>query len=158
MEEEKLVGFRNTLKEARALFDKESKELTEAESRVYWLKDDLAKLRRTITALAATCSESPWTDNLGITDSCMEVMSIEKRRVNTQDVVRRLEGMGFDFSSQKNPAASVHSVLNRLAINKKIEKITDDTGKVVTWQGPKFDAEVDRQYDDFGITDEDIPF
>lgn len=154
MDDDRVAFFRNSLKEARALFDKESAELGEVENRAYWLKDDLSKLRKTITALAAMCSESPWSDALGITDSCMEVMTVEKVEVSTQDVVRRLETMGFDLSSQKNPAASVHSVLTRLAEKGKIEKKTDEGG-AVTWRGPNYDEEYAKST---GITDDDIPF
>jgi hypothetical protein len=148
MNEKNLEFFRNSLKQARTLFDDETKEHNELQSRVYWLKDDLSKLRKTITALAAMCSEAPWADALGITDSCMEVMEVEKSEVSTQEIVRKLESMGFDLSSQKNPAASVHAILTRLAESAKIEKFTDEDGKV-SWRGPGYDQE---------YADDDIPF
>jgi len=151
------------------LFDQESTELNELQSRVYWLKDDLSKLRKTITALAAMCSEAPWVDALGITDSCVEVMAVERTIVSTKDVVLRLESMGFDLSSQKNPAASVHAVLSRLADKGEIEKVTDDEGGI-SWKGPNYDPDPNNtaSFDqrpiavDFSqsaeISDDDIPF
>lgn len=151
MEDDKITFFRTSLKEARNVFDKETAELEKLESRVYWLKDDISKLRKTITALAAMCSEAPWADSLGIADSCVEVMTVERGEVSTQDVILRLEAMGFDLSSQKNPAASVHSVLTRLASKDKIKKIERDGS--VTWRGPNYDESRATQ-----ITDDDIPF
>jgi hypothetical protein len=151
MDDDKIAIFRSSLKEARAVFDKETAELQRLESQVYWLKDDLSKLRKTITALAAMCSEAPWLDSLGIGESCAEVMTIERGEVSTQDVIARLEAMGFDVSSQKNPAASVHSVLTRLATKNKIKKIERD-GSVI-WRGPNYDESLSTE-----ITDDDIPF
>ena len=159
MEETSVAFFRNSLREARKLFDAKSTEQKELESRLYWLKDDLAKLRRTVTALAVMCSEEPWADPLGITESCMEVMDVVKGEQSTQAVVRKLEAMGFDLASQKNPAASVHSVLSRLAHNGKIQKITDDSdSKKVTWRGPNYDPAYDDYAQSAEISDDDIPF
>jgi len=143
--------FRAALKEARASFDKATERLTAIRIENYQLNDKVGKLRRTITALAAMCSESPWLDPIGITDACEEVMAIEREDVTTQNVVEKLEAMGFDLSSQKNAAASVHSVLTRLAEKKKIEKITKEESGAVTWRGPNYT-------DSAEITDEDIPF
>jgi hypothetical protein len=148
--------FRAALKEARTSFDRATQRLNEMAYETYTLKEEVAKLRRTITALAAMCSESPWEDELGITDSCAEVMEAQKREVSTQDVVAKLEAMGFDLKSQKNPAASVHAVLSRLGTKGKIEKVLADDNKTVTWRGPNYSPTPD--YADQGITDDDIPF
>jgi hypothetical protein len=157
MDEIKIEFFKKSLKEARTLFDQEKKELIEAEARTFWLKDDLAKLKRTITALAAMCSVEPWIDELGITESCEEVMALERSEVSTGLVVKRLEGMGFDFSSTKNPSASVHSILSRLATKGKIKKITDEAG-AVTWRGPHYEEPADDFAQSAEISDDDIPF
>jgi hypothetical protein len=77
-------------------------------------------------------------------------MDAETEEVSTQDVVKRLEGLGFDLASQKNPAASVHAVLSRLAEKKKIEKITSEDNNAITWRGPN--------YAPFEPSDDDIPF
>ncbi|WP_188757550.1 hypothetical protein [Edaphobacter acidisoli] len=116
------------------------------------MTDQIARLRKTITALAALCSEKPFSDELGITEACLEVMTAEKGTVSTQAVLRGLESIGFDLPGQKNAAASAHSVLSRLAEKKKIEKIVDGNGNV-TWRGPNYDPKSDE-----GITDDDIPF
>jgi hypothetical protein len=119
----------------------------------YRLTDQITRLRKTITALAALCSETAFADALGITEACLEVMTAEKGTVSTQAVLSRLESIGFDLPGQKNAAASAHSVLTRLADKGKIQKIVAENGNV-TWRGPNYDFDYDNQ----GITDEDIPF
>jgi hypothetical protein len=149
MTEEQIETYRAALKQARAAFDRATARESALAIEKYQLVDEIGRLRRTITALAALCSESPFLDKLGITDSCMEVMEAEKDEVSTQDVVRDLENLGFDMSSQKNPAASVHAVLSRLADKKKITRVMAEDG-TVAWQGPN--------YSPTAITDDDIPF
>jgi hypothetical protein len=150
MELEKVDTYRVALKEARASFDQATHRLGAISLEAIVLNSKLRKLRRTITALAAMCSESPGMDELGITDSCWEVMEAERQEVSTLRVVQKLEGMGFDLSSQKNPAASVHAVLSRLADKGKIKKVTTSDGSIA-WQGPNYDESSQ-------ISDDDIPF
>ncbi len=150
MTEAQMATYRTALKEARASFERATNRLREMASEKSLLDNEVARLRRTITALAAMCTESPWTDAFGITEACAEVMETELFEVSTHDVVRRLENLGFDIASQKNAAASVHAVLTRLAEKGKIEKITDEESKGVTWKGP--------HCGDFEISDDDIPF
>jgi hypothetical protein len=170
MTDEQLESFRESLKAARTCFDRATSRLQDISIEKWELDNEVVRLRRTITALAAMCSESPWTDALGINESCMEVMEAEKEIVSTQDVLKRLEAMGFDLASQKNPAASVHSVLSRLADKRKIEKVTDEDG-AISWKGPNFRPEPNNTasfdqrpaaHDEYAqsaeISDDDIPF
>ncbi len=147
--------YRAALKAARGSFDRATKALADAEAETVRRKRELSLLRRTITALAAQCSEEPWGDPLGITESCMEVMEEVMTTMTTQEVVSSLERMGFDIASQKNIAASVHTVLSRLADKDKIKKITGDDDKVIGWRGPNYDEEYARSME---ISDDDIPF
>lgn len=156
MTDNQVETFRAALNEARASFGRSTQRVAEIEWEADKLKDELAKLRRTITALAALCTESPWADALGITDACLEVMEIETQEVTTQEVLRKLERLGFDLAAQKNAAASVHSILSRLAAKKTIEKVIDDAGSV-TWKGPKYVSREDYAHST-EITDDDIPF
>jgi hypothetical protein len=142
--------YRTALKEARIDFDKSKERLHKAQFEASNMNAKIAKLRRTITALAAMCSETPWADPLGITDSCLEVMEATPYQLATNEVVRSLEEMGFELTSQKNAAASVHSILSRLADKGKIEKVMD--GEKVSWKGPNYDPKL------YEITDDDIPF
>lgn len=138
--------FRAALAAARSSFASASKRLEEITRESHRLNREMLNLRRTITALAATCSESPLLDPLGITEACDELMASEYRELTTQQVVEELERMGFDVGSQKNAAASVHTVLSRLASKDKIQKVASD--KDTMWRGPNFTE----------VTDDDIPF
>jgi len=142
MQDIELQPYRVALQEARKSFDRSSKRLREITSEQQRLNDEISRLRKTITALAAQCSESPYIDSLGITDACIEVMASFKETVNTQDVLRGLEEIGFDLSNQKNAAASVHTVLTRLAAKEKITKVEEDGS--VSWRGPNYDEAWDN--------------
>ena len=132
--------YKAALKEARAAFTTVTKQLFETNEESRRLADERNRLRKTITALSALCSESPGFDNLGITDACMEVMEATAFGQTTANVVELLEEIGYDFSSTKNPAASVHAVLTRLATRGKIQRIQKDKDTVV-WRGPNWDKE-----------------
>jgi hypothetical protein len=133
--------YKTALKEARASFSSATERLQKIQAESQGLSLKIGKLRRTITALAAMCSEGPWTDPLGITESCMEVMESAPIEMSTTDVVKALDEMGFDLASQKNASASVHAVLSRLAEKEKIQKISGDNNKAVTWRGPNYDPD-----------------
>jgi chromosome segregation ATPase len=147
--QDQIATYRAALREARTSFDQATKRLREIDSESYHLKKDIGRLRRTITALAAMCSEDPLMDNLGITESCLEVMEDEERTVTTADVVQSLEYRGFDLASQKNVAASVHAILTRLANKGKIVKVKIEgkESESVAWRGPKHDPEYDVFFD-----------
>lgn len=152
MTTQQTATYKAALKEARTAFDKTTKRLTEISREASALKSEVTRLRQTITALAALCSESPGFDKFGITEACMEVMDTVSHTVSTADVVKQLDSMGFEIASQKNVAASVHAVLTRLADKGKITKIaahttdldTDVEGEnVIGWRGPNYDPEMD---------------
>jgi hypothetical protein len=143
---DKLETYRVALKEARAAFLAATTRLDQIKFEEFILNKDVTKLRRTITALAAMCSETAGFDDLGITDACAEVMEIEPTAITSAGVVQKLEALGFDVAAQKNATASVHSVLVRLAQKGVITKETTEKGGVL-WKGPKYDPEYD-----------DIPF
>lgn len=134
-----IAGYKTALKQARSEFDKAKEQLEVLELQTDLLEQEMTKLRRTITALAAMCSEDPQFDDLGITDAVMEFMESEPWEVSTNDVVYGVRNMGFDVMSQQNPAASVHAVLSRLAEQGKIEKVKKEKAKKVVWRGPKYD-------------------
>ena len=138
--------YRAALQAARDAFDASSKRLAEITDEAAKLEDDIGRLRKTITALSALCSENPGLDNLGITSSVTKVMEEAETTMTTADVVQALENMGFDLASQKNVGASVHAILNRLFLMDKIKKL-QDANKATTWRGPKYDPDAD-----------DIPF
>jgi hypothetical protein len=136
--DDQTATYRKALTEAREQFrastgrrDALQRELTQTE-------DEIARLRRTITALSAMCSEDSIFDDFGITGAVKEAMAKERTLVTTNDVIQKLLEIGFDIKSQKNVQASVHTVLQRLANRELIERVEDD-GKIVKWKGPKYD-------------------
>jgi hypothetical protein len=149
--DDQLSSYRDSLAKARATFKKNSQRVAEISREQLELRNENVKLRRTITALAAMCSDSPYDDSLGITESCLETFANITYPLTTAEAMDALERMGFDLAAQKNAAASVHAVLNRLATKGKITKVVDDSNNV-TWRGPKYDPNWDK------MTDEDIPF
>jgi chromosome segregation ATPase len=144
-------SYKDALRQARADFEEANRKLKVLSQQGYIVSNEIARLRRTITALSAMCSEQPLIDTLGITDACIEVMQTEQLALTTEDVVRKLEEIGFDVESQKHIAASVHATLTRLAMKGNIKKRIDE-GKTVTWLGPNYNPPIGP------ITDEDIPF
>jgi len=142
--QDQIATYRAALKEARASFDKATKRLNEIGTESALLTREQNKLRRTITALAAMCSENPMIDSMGITESCLEVMQNESRTVTTAYVVKALEERGFDLASQKNASASVHAILTRLSRKGPIVKVTEEGTDAVRWRGPNYDAEWDK--------------
>jgi hypothetical protein len=144
---DQLSTYRDALVEARSQFKKSTNRLNEVLLESHMLQHEITRLRRTITALAAMCSESPFGDELGITDACLEVMATQRGAVSTADVVGLLDGIGFDIKGQKNVQASVHTVLARLAQKGKLVRV--DSEGSVRWQGPQFDP---------NYVSDDIPF
>lgn len=141
MTNDEILVYRAALKQARTSFEQKKARVDEITRESGRLIREMTGLKRTITALAAMCSEEPWTDAMGITEACAELMAEEISEVSTQEVVQMLENSGFDMSSQKNPAASVHAVLTRLSEKGKIQKTADEETSVVKWHGPKYDPD-----------------
>lgn len=132
--------YKAALKEARAEFDRATERLNTISLEASILTSDIGRLRKTITALAALCSEEPGFDDLGITEACAEVMENEQFELSTTGVVKALEDMGYDLSAQKNAPASVHAILSRMASQGKIKKVKDSEDRVC-WRGPKYDPD-----------------
>lgn len=133
-------GYKAALKQARASFNEAKTQREALDLQITMLDDHIAKLRRTITALAAMCSEDPQFDDLGITDAVMEFMEGQEREMSTNEVIEGLKNMGFDLSSQRNPAASVHAILSRISEQGKIVKVKKEN-RGVYWRGPKYDPD-----------------
>jgi hypothetical protein len=132
--------YRAAMKAARAAFDTATRRFDEIQREERKLNNELGKLRRTITALAAMCGQ-PGIDSLGITDAIVEVMSNEPTTMTSVEVVKALENVGLDLSGHKNAAASAHAILTRLAEQGKVTKVEE--GKSVKWRGPKYDPDSD---------------
>ena len=141
-------GYRAVLKQARWEFKVATDRLEKLRGEISATETEIARLRRTITALAGMCSEDPYVDDLGITDAVREVMRDQLTAIGTTDVMDKLVAIGFDLRTQKNAQASVHAVLQRLAKKGEIERVAVE-GRSTRWKGPKYDPKV--------ISDDDIP-
>jgi hypothetical protein len=128
--------YLKALDEARQQFKVSTERQTVLQSQLVETEHEIGRLRRTITALSAICSEHSTFHDLQITVAVRQVMTEELGLVTTKDVVQRLEEIGFDVRSQKNPQASVHTILQRLATKDLIERV--DYGKTIMWKGPKY--------------------
>lgn len=154
--------YREALAKAREAFGESTYRLEEAQTAQARLELEIGNLRKTITALAAMCSEEPGLDKLGITDSIIEVMSESAFSWTTGEVVTALDGMGFDLASQKNAQASAHAVLARLAQQGKITRVANakknPQGHVWEWRGPQYNATEDQKYEaSAGLGRDQIP-
>lgn len=107
------------------------------------LAEYVGRLRRSITALAAMCSAEPEIDGLGITDSVAEVMATVTAEMTTQQVVDALDRIGFDIKGQKNAAASVHTVLKRLAKRGLVTRV-EYPNNSAGWRGPLYDPSTEE--------------
>jgi hypothetical protein len=165
------------LQQARDQFGQAAQRMVALQIEKEALEETLARLRKTITALSAMCSENPALDQFGITDSVMAVMTDTPFSFTTGEVVNSLEAMGFDLSSQKNAQASVHSVLTRLANKGKLVRVANpkknQQGHPFEWRGPKWNrgrdvaagfcdldepAQQQNEENEESLTEDDIPF
>ena len=131
--------YRVALEQARTGFKDATARLRQAKAEVASASAEITKLRRTITALSALCSEDPLWDDMGITEACLEVMNEARAAMTTGDVVEGVEEIGFDIKGQKNANASVHTVLIRLSKKGEISREKRADGTV--WKGPNFDPD-----------------
>ncbi|MCC6990718.1 MAG: hypothetical protein IT181_17050 [Acidobacteria bacterium] len=160
--------YREALAKARNTFGTASIQLAELAGQQRRLAEEIANLRKTITAISALCSEEPGLDKLGITDAVLEAMNDVAYSYTTGEVVSQLEAMGFDLASQKNAAASVHAVLDRLAKRGKLTRVKhakrNENGAPWEWRGPKYDADKDIEAGysykpgEIPVPDDDVPF
>ena len=137
--ESQIATYRNALKEAREQFKMLTERQIFLQVQLMATESEIMGLRRTITALAAICSEPSAFDDLGLTDAVKQVMVEEPELVTTTEVTQKLKEIGFALTSHKNAQASVHNVLQRLCTRELIQRVEDD-GRTVRWKGPKYDA------------------
>ena len=138
--DDQTATYRKALQEAREQFRASTERRNTLQRELMHTEEEMARLRRTITALSAMCSEHSTFDDFGITGAVKEAMAKERTLVTTNDVIQKLLEIGFDIKSQKNVQASVHTILQRLATRELIERVEDDR-KTVRWKGPKYDPD-----------------
>src|SRR4029077_14309173 len=72
--DDQAATYRKALKEAREQFRASTKRRSTLQFQLIETEDEIARLRRTIAALSAMCSEHSLLDDVGITDAIKEVM------------------------------------------------------------------------------------
>ena len=103
---------------------------------------DLFKVRRALVSLSALAGSEADISDIGLTEACRSVLADAEKPLTTHDVMQGIEALGFDLSTQKNPAASVLAVLIRLTKeNVKRSKTRRSIGGIpriqTAWIGPK---------------------
>jgi hypothetical protein len=109
-------------------------EQEEMEQRAEELKDEIVTLRRIVSGLSDYCGV-PNKDFRGLTEVVTEVMDQATGPLDIKEVMAAAQELGAGLGNQKNAAASVASVLNRLAAKGKVSKRATPDGTV--WMGPK---------------------
>lgn len=75
----------------------------------------VARLQRTVLALSSLVEQPTIDPALGLTESIKAVLrSVAPGGLFPTTIRIKLEEAGFDFSSSKNPMASIHAILKRL--------------------------------------------
>jgi hypothetical protein len=133
--------YREALKQARAAYEEAQVRYIRAESEGKAATLEMARLRRTIVALAVMCGEKVEGDALGLTEAVRAVMDAATNQLTLAEVKQAVEDQGFDMSTQSNPDASVSSVLRRLLSAGEVthKKLVSPNGKTkAVWRGKNF--------------------
>lgn len=92
------------------------------------VKKQIHNVDKIITHLMPIAGEAITADipTLGLTDAIRKIMEQSKDRMSATDVHDELKHHRFDFSQYSQPAASIHTVLRRLAKKGEIAAEKDD--------------------------------
>lgn len=89
----------------------------------------IAKLRQTVVTLGALCEQDPLQTfrrfvprGANLTDAVENAIMATSEPLSAADIRGVLEDLGYRFQSN-NPLASIHSVINRLLEQKRIERV-----------------------------------
>ena len=72
--------------------------------------------------------------DLGLTDSCREVLKSARSPLSPADVIGQLELGGYDVRRYKNPYASICTVLKRLVAAGESETVVTPGGTLYKWR------------------------
>lgn len=115
------------------LLERARTDLIRAKAEKLALDHRIARLERTVMALTSLVDDPKVDPAMGITEAIKAALrSAYPRGVYPTALRRALEDAGFDFSNQKNPMASIHSILKRLQKQGHIESQTSGDGRT-TW-------------------------
>lgn len=115
------------------LLEKARTDLVQAKAEKFALEHRIGRLERTVMALTSLVVDPKIDPAMGITEAIKAALRLAfPRSVYPTALRRALEDAGFDFSNQKNPMASIHSILKRLQKQGHIESQTSGDGRT-TW-------------------------
>ena len=127
----------------RRAYDAAKKELAELLAQQEQIGKRLVIVRQTIQTLAVICESEgvdvdPSDEAAGMLESSTladEIRAVLAAkygvRLRPHEIKSELERLGCDLSEYKNPQATIHMVLKRMAESKEIEEETDSGGKMV---------------------------
>ncbi|HJQ30927.1 MAG TPA: hypothetical protein VJ866_02035 [Pyrinomonadaceae bacterium] len=121
------------LRERRDVLDAEREEvnleIVQVEQVVANLTPLVAEARREVPRVALKLL------GLSLSDACRQVLQALNRHMTPIEVRDTLDASGYDLSQHKNPLASIHGVLKRLAEAGDAEAITHDVrGTMYRWK------------------------
>jgi hypothetical protein len=114
---------RSYYKEAR---DKALKDYKEISRQIHELNLRKGQLRETIMALNSLCSRLPNVESLSLSNAIRVVYATATRFLSAIEVKGKLEDLGYNVSRFKNPLASIHTALERMAKTDELSKRTDE--------------------------------
>ena len=89
-----------------------------------------AQLKETIKALSALCGALPDVNAFSLSDAIRLVIHSTNEGVSPIEIRAKLSQLGYDLSKYKNPLASIHTALNRMAETEEIVHMPDEEDKV----------------------------
>lgn len=108
-------------------------------------------VRRALAALATLCGELANDEPLGLTDAIREVFNQSGESLTSAEVRGRLEISRFNLKTQKNPDASIATVIKRLEeageVRRTRKTLKHDDRRYVTrlaWAGKNVTDEAER--------------
>jgi hypothetical protein len=117
---------RSYYKQAR---DKALKDYREISRQIHELNLRKGQLRETITALNSLCSRLPNVESLSLSNAIRVVYATANRFLTPIEVKGKLEDLGYNVSRFKNPLASIHTALERMAKTDELSKREDEDEK-----------------------------
>ena len=88
-----------------------------------------AQLTETIRALNSLCSKPPSVNSLSLSDAIRLVFANSGQFMTPLEVRGRLKEFGYDLSKFKNPLASIHTALERMAEAEELSRGEDEDQK-----------------------------
>src|SRR6266478_1267368 len=117
---------RSYYKQAR---DKALKDYKEISRQIHELNLRKGQLRETILALNSLCSRLPHVESLVLSNAIRVVYATTTRFLSAIEVKGKLEDLGYNVSRFKNPLASIHTALERMAKTDELSKREDEDEK-----------------------------